>query len=203
MYAYTLTPVKVSEIIDRAKGSSGLSVRAMAGRAQVAASTITRIRAGTLAPTLPLVERLVDAAGYDLQLELRRSGTPRTPRLGNLADAWSRQRGRVRLDWTRWRAFLDDMSLHPDRVPDAIYVPPPPAGEKIIDALLAAVAEKLAEDAGLPAPAWCVAAPSLDEPYEPRVARQIPGRTVPPQLARRGLLIDAESLWRDRADDGE
>lgn len=203
MCAYTLTPVEVSEIIDRAKGSSGLSVRVLAGRAHVAASTITRIRAGTLAPTLPLVERLVDAAGFELQLELRRSGTPRTPRLGDLADAWSRPKGHLRLDWTRWRAFLDALALHPDRVPDAIYVPPPPAGAKVVDALLAAVAEKLADDAGLPTPIWCVAAPSLDQPYEPPVARRVPGRTVPPQLARRGLLIDVESLWRDRSDEGE
>src|ERR1700682_2125169 len=55
--AYTLTSMNVAEIVERAKGSAGLSVRALAERANVAASTITRIHAGTLAPTFPLIER--------------------------------------------------------------------------------------------------------------------------------------------------
>lgn len=146
-----------------------------------------------------MLERIVDAAGFDLHFELRRSGTPRPPQLGDLVSAWSTRGGQIRLDWTRWRALLDSLALRPERVPDAIYVPPPPAGEPIIDSLLAAIAEKLADDAGLPRPAWCVQVPHLDEPYRPPVLRHVPGRTVPSQLKDRGLLIDTESLWRNAA----
>jgi hypothetical protein len=73
---------------------------------------------------------------------------------------------------------------------------PPPSGHRIVDALIAAVAEKLADDAALPRPSWTGSVPGLVEPYRPRTARQVAGRDVPQQLSERGLLIDAESLWR-------
>lgn len=92
------------------------------------------------------------------------------------------------------------MILHcnPDLVPEAIYLPPWPTGEPVIDALPAAVAEKLADDAGLPRPSWTEQTPPLAEPYLPPVARIVQGRSIPPQLAARSLMIDTESLWRDR-----
>lgn len=197
LYADTLTPVEIKDLLTRAKGSSGLSVRALASSAQVATSTITRIQSGTVAPTVPMLDRIAEAAGFDLHVELRRRGATQPPRLGDLVDAWARRDGEVRLDWTRWRALLDHFALRPERIPDAIYPVPSPAGDPIIDALLAGVAEKLADDARLPHPAWCALAPWLDAPYRPPVLRRIPGRTVPRQLEDRGLLIDAESLWRN------
>lgn len=190
-----LTSMVTDDLLSRAKGSSGMSVRALAARADVAASTITRIQAGTLAPTVGMLDRIVEAAGFELCVDVRRRG-PQPPRLGDLAGAWSLRRGAPRLEWTRWRALLDHLALHPERVPDAIFVPPPPSGDRIVDALLAAVAEKLADDAGLPRPAWCALTPGLSEPYAPP-ARGERG-PVPPQLAERGLLIDETSLWRDR-----
>jgi hypothetical protein len=116
----------------------------------------------------------------------------------NLADAWTRRDGRLRLDWTRWRAFLDELALHPGRVPEAIYVAPPPAASRIVDTLLAAEAEKLADDAVLPRPSWAEAVPALEERYRPPVARVVNDRQVATQLAALGLMIDTSSLWRDR-----
>ena len=87
--------------------------------------------------------------------------------------------------------------MHPERVAEAIYVPPLPSGSRIIDALLAGVADKLADDAGLARPSWTASVPSLDEPFEPP-SRAGVRHEVPPQLAERGVMIDAESLWRDR-----
>jgi hypothetical protein len=87
--------------------------------------------------------------------------------------------------------------MHPEQVPEAIYVPPLPSGSPVVDALLAGVAEKLADDADLPRPSWTQSAPALDEPYQPPVRSGVQ-LEVPPQLADRGLMIDAESLWRDR-----
>ena len=162
-----------------------------------AGSTVTRIQAGVVDPSVDTLKRILAAAGFDLEIIAVRSGTPRLPRLGDLAKAWSHHRGRLRLDRVRWRAVLDELARHPDLVPDAIYLPPPPAGERIIDALLAAVAEKPADDAGLPRPAWIEQAPSLDEPYRPPIARNVAGRAVPTQLASRELMIDSTSLWRD------
>lgn len=193
-YAYI---VDIGQLVTSAKGSAGLPVRRLAADAHVAGSTITRIQAGVVEPSVDTLARILAAAGFDLVIIAVRRGTPHRPRLGQLANAWSHHRGRLRLDWTRWRAVLDELALHPDWIPEAIYVPPPPAGERIIDALLAAVAEKLADDANLPRPAWTEQAPRLDEPYQPPTARGISEPLVPAQLAARGLMIDSTSLWRD------
>lgn len=194
-YAYTMN---VGRLVTNAKGSSGRSVRRLASDARVAGSTITRIQAGVVDPTVDTLARIVGAAGFELQLTIVPLGGRRPTRLGDLADAWTRRDGRLRLDWTRWRAVLDELALHPERIPEAIYVAPPPAGERIVDALLAAVAEKLADDAGLSRPNWTEAIAPLKEPYWPPVARVVNERAVPTQLAARGLMIDTTSLWRDR-----
>lgn len=165
----------------------------------VAGSTITRIQAGAVDPSVQTLERIFDAAGFDLRLTAFRRGTPHRPRLSELADAWMHRSGRLRLDWPRWRALLDELARHPELTPEAIYEPPPPAGEPIIDTLLAAVADKLADDAGLPRPAWTGSVPALHEPYQPPIARALHQRDIPRQFRERGILIDATSLWRDRS----
>jgi hypothetical protein len=86
--------------------------------------------------------------------------------------------------------------LHPELVPEAIYPPPPPTGHRVVDALIAAVAEKLADDHRWPRPSWTMSVPAVDQPYRPPTVRTVEGRVVPSQLAARGLLIDTESLWR-------
>jgi len=197
MCASMLTPMQVGELVTNAKGSSGLSVRRLAADARVAGSTITRIQAGSVDPSVRTLERILAAAGFALELSAIHRGGPRPPRLSDLADAWSRD-GRLRIDWPRWRALLDELALHPDRIPEAIYVAPTPAGEPVVDTLLAAVAEKLADEAGLPHPSWTDQVPPLADPYEPPTARKVSGHHVPAQLAARGLMIDTTSLWRDR-----
>jgi transcriptional regulator with XRE-family HTH domain len=189
--------VDVAEVIARAKGSSDVSVRALAASAGVAGSTITRIQSGAVDPTVQTVEQILAAAGFELRLSVVRRGGEQTPRLGDLSDAWSTRRGRVRPEWTRWRALLDHLALHPESVAEAIYVPPLPSGSQVVDALLAGVAEKLADDAGLARPSWAKAVPAVDPPYRPP-ARAGVELEAPSQLAERGLLVDTTSLWRDR-----
>lgn len=190
--------MEIGHLVSNAKESAGCSVRGLAADAHVAGSTITRIQSGTVDPTMQTVERILSAAGYDLRFEAVRHGSERRPRLGDLADAWGFSRGRLRLSWTRWRGLLDQLALHPERTPEAIYVTPPPAGDRVVDALLAAVAEKLADDAGLPRPSWTFTAPILEEPFRPPTVHTSVELKVPPQLAARGLMIDTGSLWRDR-----
>lgn len=189
--------MRVGDVITRAKGSSGVSVRGLAVLADVAGSTITRIQGGAVDPTMGTVEQILSAAGFELELRVVPRGSRRLQGLGDLSDAWTERGGRLRIEWTRWRAFLDHLALHPEAAPEAIYVPPGPSGSRIIDALLAGVADKVADDAGLPRPSWTASAPVLDEPYRPPVRSGAP-LEVPTQLAARGLMIDIESLWRDR-----
>ncbi len=189
--------MEASRLVSSATRSSGLPIRELAAKAHVAGSTITRIQSGVVDPTVQTLERILDAAGFELRLGTERRGTPARPRLADLTGAWTHYRGRLRLDWTRWRALLDELALRPELTPEAIYVEPPPAGERIVDALLAGVAEKLADDAGLPRPLWAAQVPALEVPFRPPVARTIAGRSVPEQLSTRGLMIDTQSLWRD------
>jgi hypothetical protein len=68
-------------------------------------------------------------------------------------------------------------------------------------ALLAGIAEKLAADNGLPRPGWTWTAPKMTPEWElpgtPRMRAERRAQT-PKQLLDHGLVIDAESLWRER-----
>lgn len=183
-------------LVASVRAASGLSVRRLAQEADVAGSTITRIQSGAIDPTVQTLARIFNAAGFDLTIGAVRSGTSHGSQLASVADAWSLHRGRLRLEWVRWRGLLDQLTQNPKLIPEAIYLAPPPSGHPVVDALLAAVAEKLADDVGSPRPAWTFTTPVLDEPYRPPVARQIEGRPIPRQLLARGLMIDTESLWR-------
>lgn len=187
----------VGSLVGSARGSAGATVRELAARAGVAGSTITRVQAGVVDPTIQTLARLLAAAGYELRLSAVRADARRTPQLADLVGAWTRRSGEVRLDWPRWRGLLDSLALHPELVPEAIYPSPSPAGDLVIDTLLAAIAEKLADDATLPRPTWTQAVPPLDIPYGPPVVRPDAQRELPVQLEARGLLIDTASLWRD------
>lgn len=198
VYAYTLTPMRAAELIKNATRSSGRSVRQLALEANLAGSTITRIQAGTMEPTLATAKRILGAAGYELQFELVRKDSIRLPRLGDLADAWSVGNDRLKIDWARWRGFLDHLALHPEQTPEAIYPTPPPTGNRVIDALTAAVAEKLADDANLQRPSWTTTMPVLAEPFQLPPIRSNVKHEIPHQLAARNLMIDTESLWRRR-----
>lgn len=191
--------MEAAELVRRARASSRRTHRALAVDAGVATSTITRVQGGYIDPTVGVLDRLLESCGYELRLVAVPRGSGASLWLGDLADAWVTDReGERELAWTRWRAWLDHAALHPTEVPEAIYVPPPPAGWPVADALLAAVAEKLADDGDLPRPSWTSGVPSLDQPFEPRARRRSP---VPDQLAARGLLIGASSLFRAGAVD--
>jgi transcriptional regulator with XRE-family HTH domain len=173
-------------------------MRALAARADVATSTIARIESGKVDPTVGMLARLLSAAGRELQL-----GTERQPgpQIADLADAWSRGPRGDRPDWARLRAFLDQLARHPEQQGPATLRRPAPSGSPVLDTLLAGVAEKICDDAGLPRPTWARAVPALPEPWAnpgtPAMQEAIAAAT-PRQLAKRGMRIDEASLWRNR-----
>jgi hypothetical protein len=103
-------------------------------------------------------------------------------------------------DWTKLRSFLDDLALHPDRVETAIIRRPAKSPSPVLDTLLAGIAEKLADDAGIGRPAWTRRTPCLREEWSPFGTprmRAMWRSAAPSQLLDRGLVIDEPSLWRD------
>ena len=91
------------------------------------------------------------SARHRASLEVSAHPLP-TLSLARLADARSDTPWGETIDWTRLRATLDELMLHPEAVEAAITTPPARSGSARLDALLAGVAEKLADDAALPRP---------------------------------------------------
>ena len=185
-------------LVARIRADAGLSRRAVAARAGVPASTVSRIEAGRSDPTLTMLDRIAAAAGR--RLELADRSLP-SPSLAGLAERAISCPGR-RVDWTRIRGLLDWLRERPDRVARAIDDPPPRTGDQRLDALLAGIAEKVADDADVARPRWCGAVPGLEKPWEapgtPRM-RAAAAAAVPPQLAARNIWLAERDLWRGRA----
>ena len=137
-----------------ARKSAGLSARALVSLARVPSSTVIRIESGKVDPTVGMLQRLLEAAGQGLRLRTtRRPSSQRAPVLAGQADAWVESPD-GHPDWTKLRSFLDYLSLHPDRVETALIRRPAKSPSPVLDTLLAGIAEKLADDAGLGRPAW-------------------------------------------------
>lgn len=187
-------------VLREAREAAGLSVRGLAASAGVAYSTVARIESGRLDPTTGMLDRLLEAAGCRLELSAVRVPVPR---LADLANAWGVDPlGQDRPDWTRLRGFLDYLAEHPRQVAVALAAPPPPSGSGFMDALLAGIAEKLCDDAGVPRPGWARRVPGVAMPWispgTPRMQSAARAGT-PPQLAARNIFVRADSLWRRAA----
>ncbi|MGB7980021.1 MAG: helix-turn-helix domain-containing protein [Candidatus Nanopelagicales bacterium] len=187
-------------VLREARERAGLSVRGLAASAGVAYSTVARIESGRLDPTTGMLARLLEAAGCRLELVAVRVPVPRQ---ADLVDAWAVDPlGQDRPDWTRLRGFLDYLAEHPRQVGVALAAPPPQSGSGFMDALLAGIAEKACDYAGVPRPGWARRVPGLPMPWispgTPRMQAAARAGT-PPQLAARNIFIRADSLWRDAA----
>lgn len=191
--------MKSAAIVRDARTGAGLSRRALAAKAGVPTSTVSRIEEGLSDPTLGMLERLVNAAGAELEVEAR----PREDRLSlaELATAWSDQTGRVKIDWTRLRAFVDRIQQDPAALPDAIADPPAPT-YPLLNAILAAMAEQLADEYGIERPRWTRAFGPLDEPWAPpstprmRVSFE---ESTPEAFRRRNIVLSRSALFRTAA----
>ncbi len=186
-------------LVRRAREEAGLSLRVFAGRADVSYTTISRIEHGHIDPTWGTLRKLFGALGEDIGLQRRQAEVG--PQLADLIDAWSTDRaGQDQPDWTRLRALLDFLSRHPEHAGRAVRATPPASGSPLFDNLLAGIAEKVADDASIPRPAWTKRVGPLTETWEspgtPRMHARAAAQT-PPQLAARRILIPAASLWRD------
>lgn len=196
-----LTPVSRSATILRgARTSAGLSIRALAETAQVSPSTISRIESGSMEPTLSMLERLLAAAGFGLDVVLQtRTGL----QVADLVDAWSPSPQGEVIDWTRLRAFLDYLDSDPEVTSRALAQMPRASGSELLDNVLAGMAETVADRAGIERPAWTPQVQSLRKPWAspgtPRMQALARAKT-PPALTARGLTLSETSLWRERAD---
>jgi transcriptional regulator with XRE-family HTH domain len=178
-------------------------MHALAARARVAYTTVSRIEHGQLDPTTGMLQRLLAATGARLELSAK---ADEIPQLADLVDAWKVEQGSARPNWTRLRAFLDMLAQHPELAGPATIRMPAPSGSALMDNLLAAIAETIADDAGIPRPPWTKSVPKLSERWftdgTPRM-RAAAEAATPEPLARRGITVRADSLWRDQTTVGQ
>ncbi len=59
-----------SSLLQQARIITGLSQRGLAAAAGVPRSTVVRIEAGTMQPTLPMLQRILIAAGQEMRIRL-------------------------------------------------------------------------------------------------------------------------------------
>lgn len=185
-----------SAVLRGARVEAGLSRRALAAKADVPTSTVSRIEDALSDPTLGMLSRLVNAAGADLIVEAR----PRDDRLSlaELATAWSDQAGRLKIDWTRLRAFVDRIQQDPGALPDAIADPPAPT-HPLLNAILAALAEELGDEYDIERPTWTRAFGPLEEPWAPPSTPRMRAsfeESTPDAFRRRNLLLSRSALFR-------
>lgn len=180
-----------------ARARAAMSASALAARAGVSTSTVLRIETGEMDPTFSMLDRLIDAAGERLVVS---SDTSRAPvELARLVDAWHVRGGQGRPDWTRLRASLDVLHQRPEQVASAIERPPGRSGQEVLDALLAGIADKLADDHGLPRPSWTARRTLRSRWSATGTPRQDAERLerTPRQLVEHNVVVDSETLWRE------
>jgi hypothetical protein len=100
------------------------------------------------------------------------------------------------------RGFVDQLTQHRGLIATAIESPPHRTGDAMFDSLLAGIAEKLADDAGIERPRWTrfvpASATAWETPGTPIRVKRARART-PSQLAARNIWLAANDLWRDAA----
>ena len=185
---------QAGELVIAVRAESGLSQRALAEQVGCSRSTIARIETGEMDPTVTMLGRITAAAGCRLEIKARRFG--RGPRLAQVAEVDS---DIDTLDWTRLRGLVDWLVRHPEGTDDAVADAPRRTGDSRLDNLLAATAEKVADDAGRPRPRWTASVPSLPRPWSPPGTPRMQAAeasSAPPQFSARNLLLGAANLWR-------
>lgn len=191
--ACMLPPVSVSAatLLREARTDAGLSRRALAAKAGVPTSTVSRIEDEQTEPSYSTLDRLIEAAGRCLVSEARQDH----PTLAKLATAVESNR-RLKIDWTRIRGFVDWVEQHPEQLEEAI-ADPPASSIRLQNVILAALAEQLADEHGIERPRWTSAFGRLDEPWSPPATTHIRERyeqDASEPFRRRNLLLPRSSF---------
>ena len=143
-----------AELIREARAGAGLSVRALADAAGMAASTVHRIEKGQLHPTTDTLTRLLEAAGTRLRIE------PYVDYAASIVGLALSIRGDIVQGDYAWPIRKAAELGHrfgnaPAEVRHRMIAgEPPPTGDARWDAFLGGLAEWLAVRADFPVPAW-------------------------------------------------
>lgn len=187
--------MSIATLSRAARQSREVSQARLAALSGMPASTISFIENGQRVPRVDTLDALLRRTGSRLAI----SPTTRTTALEAAAEIRRHlTAGDERQAFRRWLAFNDDLAAETatNRVVLTAY-PPAPTGSALYDAALAALVEYRLRKVGAPLPDWVSASPALTSPTVFTDSRYVTAAElglIPDEFARRGVLIDLESL---------
>jgi hypothetical protein len=138
-------------------------------------------------PTVTMLSRITTATGH--RLDIRAKQPLRKESLAAIAQHVLNTED-PDIPFTRLRGLMDRLELHADAVTEAITDPPPRTGNERLDNLLAAIANKIADENLLTRPTWTNNVPIPDVPWHspgtPRM-QALEAAKAPHQFAKRVL----------------
>jgi len=190
--------MNIGQELQEARLSAGLSRSEVARRAGVSLTTVSRTEAGVMDPTITMLERLYSA--LDLSVDIVMHEVPEIS-ITHLHDAFEVGRWGVELDWIRIRKFIDLLTRKPKLTAEAIVDPPRRSGVEELDVMLAAIAEKLADDVEIQRPRWCTSVPPMsyrwEHPGTPRMKAKA-ANEAPVQFRERNIFLSDDGIWRHK-----
>ena len=178
-----------------ARHARGVSQAQLAARTGLQSSNISFIESGRRVPRVDTLDTLLRSSGARLTISptLRSTALEASTEIRRWLAVDDRQQA-----FRSWLAFNDDLAAETptNRVVLTAY-PPQPTGDELYDAALAGLAEYRLGEVSAPLPPWVNSAPQLDEPRVLTDSRFVTASVlgpIPDEFARRGVLIDADSL---------
>lgn len=193
----------VASLTKQARRAAGLTQTELAKTAGTAQSAVAAYESGGKTPSLPTLERLLDACGHQLELTARprvRRGALSLEELAPLIAediAHDSERDALRLIF----GFADDFrgSSRAGKL-ELIAQNPPSTGDPRFDAALAGIAEMFSIEAGVQIPRWVNRESRFVEPWWFATSRHaFDAYTLahtPAALARHGVFIAREVFDR-------
>lgn len=194
----------VPTLLKEARHKARLTQAQLAAAAGTAQPNIAAYETGRLEPRLDTLARLIEACGANLDIVV----TPKVRRgarsLAELAPVMAQdiERNGPRDAWNDALDFVDDYrgSSTAGRA-SLIAERPDITGDTRVDALIAALAEFVSTEAGVPIPAWSWEAGRRTEPWwfvagGPPAFQNWALQEAPASFSRRGLFISKEAFDR-------
>jgi transcriptional regulator with XRE-family HTH domain len=194
---------KAAEILRTVRRANDLTQRALARLARVPQPTIAAIESARREPSLSLLSRIVESAGYGIQLDLvplARFGAVNTA--GRIERALLEDQEPYRVEDSVLRLVLSfrDAIRHVDNdaLRDLIDEPPSLSGSSRWDAFLAAVVEDECARRSVSTPRWVNDPARVLKPFwylsNNPALHDWEFTTVPAAFMRHGVLVAAEEL---------
>lgn len=197
----------VSSLILKLRKESGLTLRTLAERAGTSSATLSNYELGIKEPRLTTLERLVEASGSKLSVEVVPATIDGRWNDARVSAATSSRRVasaiRGHKDEVAFRICLeliDDLNaVTPYRLEQLTREAPPLTGDARYDALIAAIVESACVSNSAPTPPWVYEPTrSVEKWYltEVESLHEDADRETPPIFRRHGIFILEDELSR-------